>query len=111
MQFLHTILWLRHKPRVGALWVCGGVGLAFLLRYAFVGVIANIPYVTFFPVVLAATLIVGPIAGVIVTLLSTVAAWYFFAPPNWALGSLWPDGPVSVAFYLLTCAILIWIAD
>ncbi len=47
------------------------------------------PFLTFFPAVILTTFFAGLWPGILVAVLSTLAAWYFFVPPE---GSDW-TGP------------------
>jgi PAS domain S-box-containing protein len=64
------------------------VALAALARWAvgeYVG--ARIPFITFYPAIIIATLIGGLWPGIVATILSSLAAWYLFLPPayTWTL--------------------------
>lgn len=61
------------------------------------------PFLTFFPAVILTTFFAGLWPGILVAVLSTLAAWYFFVPPDgFAL-----DGPSALAlgFFILIVAI------
>src|SRR5207249_8591722 len=45
---------------------------------------AQIPFITFYPAIIAATLLGGLGPGIAATILSSVAAWYLFLPPTHA---------------------------
>ena len=64
------------------------VALAVFGRWAvgeYVG--ARVPFITFYPAIIIATLIGGLWLGIIATILSSLAAWYLFLPPlySWTL--------------------------
>ena len=64
------------------------VGLAVLGRWAvgdYVG--AHVPFISFYPAIIAATLLGGLWPGVVAAILSSLAAWYLFLPPlySWTL--------------------------
>jgi two-component system, sensor histidine kinase PdtaS len=50
-------------------------------RFALGGLLASIPFLTFFPAVVASTLLCGWQQGATVLVVSALAAWYFFLPP------------------------------
>ena len=59
----------------------GAFALAFALRFAFGDTLGSVPFITLFPAILVAALIGGLCIGMAVTLLSGLAAIYFFIPP------------------------------
>ncbi|MBI3703943.1 MAG: PAS domain S-box protein [Rhizobiales bacterium] len=60
----------------------GVVAAAILLRWAIGGsVVDGVPFITYYPAIIAATLIGGFWPGVLAIILSTVTAWYLFLPP------------------------------
>jgi PAS domain S-box-containing protein len=61
--------------------------LAIVVRW-FVGehVGARIPFITFYPAIIIATLVGGLWPGIFATMLSTLAAWYLFVPPEFSFG-------------------------
>jgi two-component sensor histidine kinase len=101
-----------HSPAAFAFaLVC--VAAATLLRFAVEFISLNIvPFVTYFPAVLVATLIGGRAAGGFATLLSAVICWYAFISPELAL--FFPvraADVVNVGLFFAACATIIWIAD
>ena len=65
------------------------VALAVLVRWIvgeYLG--ARIPFITFYPAIILATLIGGLWPGIVATVLSALAAWFLFVPPyfSFALG-------------------------
>jgi len=87
--WLERFLQLRQNPFVAYGFAVAMIALAVLVRW-FVGeyVGARIPFVTFYPAIVFATLIGGLWPGILATILSTVAAWLLFVPPyfSFALG-------------------------
>ena len=84
----------RLRPLRRHLWLGYATGLgvfafAFLLRFLAGGILNDVPFITLFPAILIAALLGGLHVGVVVAILSFVAAWYFFIPPR-ALGRLAP---------------------
>jgi PAS domain S-box-containing protein len=58
------------------------VALAVLARWLIDGsVVEGLPFITYFPAIVAATVICGFWPGVLAVVLSTVTAWYLFLPP------------------------------
>ena len=56
--------------------------LAFLIRYSFGNELYNVPFITLFPAILIAALVGGIWVGLLVAILSAVAAWLWFLPPS-----------------------------
>jgi two-component system, sensor histidine kinase PdtaS len=75
--------------------------VGFGLRYALEGRLpSGFPYLTFFPAVILTTFFVGLVPGVVVGVLSGLAAWYFFIAPT---NSFALNGPamLALAFYVV----------
>lgn len=88
------------------------VAVATLLRLS-IDLIAPdaIPYATYFPAILIATLIAGTGAGVAALGLSALAAWYLFVPPRMSLGGWTIEQSVSLGLFFFTAIAVVWIAD
>jgi two-component sensor histidine kinase len=60
----------------------------------------ELPFITYFPALIAAAALGGIEGGAICLLLSTAAAWILFlpggAPPAWAIGSFWISGGLII---------------
>jgi two-component sensor histidine kinase len=89
----------------------GLFSFAFALRFAFGDALGYVPFVTLFPAILVAALIGGLWIGVAVTLLSGVAALFFFVPPYLSFALVWPEGVVTMIFFFLTSAIQLYVID
>jgi PAS domain S-box-containing protein len=58
------------------------VALAILVRWLVVGAVGpSVPFITFYPAIIVATLVGGLGPGILATVLATTAAWYLFIPP------------------------------
>jgi two-component sensor histidine kinase len=88
------------------------VGIATLVRLL-VDVVTPqaVPFATYFPAVLAATLIGGRTAGGLATLLSAVIAWYVFIPPRFVWTVITRPEGISLILFVVACSTIIWIAD
>jgi two-component sensor histidine kinase len=88
------------------------VGLATLLRLL-VDIVTPqaVPFATYFPAVLAATLIGGRAAGAVATLLSAVVTWYAFITPRFDWTIITRPEAVSLILFVFACSTIIWIAD
>ena len=73
---------------------------SFTARLALGDLLASIPFLTFFPAVVATTLLCGWSFGVLVLVLSAMAAWYFFLPPFFSFALQGPETVVSVLSFL-----------
>src|SRR5262249_38208349 len=72
--------------------------LATALRLAIDPYVVGVQFITFFPAVIAATLISGFRAGIFCTVISAAAATFFVLPPHW---SFYIDHPGEVFALLL----------
>ena len=88
------------------------VAVATLLRMA-IDLVAPqaIPYATYFPAILVATLIAGLPAGIFATLLSALAGWFLFVPPRHALLAFTPADLVSLGLFVFASIAIMWAAD
>jgi K+-sensing histidine kinase KdpD len=84
------------------------VGL--VLRLALDPVLDGIKFLTFYPSIAAATLICGPIQGLAVLVLSTLAAWYFFFEPINSFGITDKTIPPLIGFELVGGFIILLVA-
>ena len=76
-----------------------GVALATLTRWAIGAyVLDRIPFTTYYPAIVVATLIGGFWAGVLSVLLSGLAAWFFFMPPAFEFSIDWSGGIALFTF-------------
>lgn len=61
----------------------GFVAAAIVVRWVISGtVVEGVPFITYYPAIIAATLIGGFWPGVLTIILSAVTAWYLFLPPE-----------------------------
>jgi two-component sensor histidine kinase len=82
--------------------------VAFLLRQAFGQQDdPNVPFLTFFPAILLATLFSGVRAGIVIAILSGLAAMYFFIPPYGTITLGWPWGYFVMALFSVVSAVMI----
>jgi two-component sensor histidine kinase len=89
----------------------GLFAFAFALRFAFGDTLGYVPFITLFPAILISALIGGLWIGVGVTLLSGIAALYFFVPPYQSFALLWPQGVLTMVFFFLTSGIQLYVID
>ncbi|MGN6570222.1 MAG: sensor histidine kinase [Pseudolabrys sp.] len=88
------------------------VAAATLLRFA-IDLIAPdaVPFATYFPAVLVASLVGGTAAGLAALVMSAVTAWYAFVPPRFSLAGLSYEHVVSLGLFFLAALAIVWIAD
>ena len=98
--------WLPEEPprRWQAILLGGALaGAATLARAALEAPLGHeLPFITYFPVLILAATMGGWVGGATCLLVSTAAAWLLFlppegAPPGWAIGSFWIAGSLIVA--------------
>ena len=71
---------LRSRPVVALLMALFVFLVAFALRYSFGNELYTVPFITLFPAILISALIGGLWVGVIVAILSAIAAWLWTSP-------------------------------
>lgn len=95
----------RRKPIIAYGLAVAVVALATLLRWALQGVvIEGVPFITYYPAIIIATLVGGIRAGILATILSAMLALYLFLPPVFSLGFT-PQAASSLALFLFMSAI------
>ena len=102
--------WLRSHPWLGYAAGLGIFGFGFLLRYAAGGTLDNVPFITLFPAILVAALIVGLQVGIAVAVLSGIAAWFFFVTPKNSWAITWP-GLLTMILFCITAAIQLFVIN
>lgn len=87
--------WFRKRPLVAYATGIASFAIALAVRFALNDVLpSGFPYLTFFPAVLLTAFFCGTGPGVVVAVLSIVAAWYWFIPP---FGGFSLDGQSAIA--------------
>lgn len=108
MSIIRVLSQLRHHPWHGYAAASAIFLGALLLRKAFgQQEDPNIPFITFFPAILLASLFGGAQAGVVIAVLSGLSAIYFFIPPYYSLELSWPWGYVVMLLFSVTAAVMI----
>jgi hypothetical protein len=82
---------------------------AFLLRFGLGGVMKDVPFITLFPAIVLAALIGGLEVGLVIAALGGLAGWYFFLPPANSFELQWPSGHLSMIFFTVTAAIMLYV--
>ena len=90
-----------------------GIGLflvAFVLRMALLPAEAGFPYLTFYPAIVLAFYLLGIWPGILVLILSTVSAFYFFMPPysTWIMTR---ESAIGVASFVVFGGLIGWIVN
>lgn len=101
----------RRRPLLGAAFAAAAFAVALATRFALDHAFPpGFPFVTFFPAVIVTTFLAGTRAGILCSLLSGIAAWYWFLPPvnSFALDR---SNAVALGFYLFVVAVDILIID
>lgn len=105
--------WARqlHQLQRNPWWVwgslVGGVLIATLIRWAIGGLVHDrIPFTTYYPAILVATLLGGFWRGTLASVLSAVVAWWLFMSPPF--GSAFDQAQlVSLITFVLVCLLLV----
>lgn len=102
--------WLRLNPwSLPALLVALiGLALAIALRMVLASFGLPLYFGTFFPIILATSLIAGVPAGVFTALSAVVIVWWAFMPPVFEFGPLGHDDIDRFELFLLSVSVVIW---
>lgn len=107
-RLLHFVYSIRHLRKLG--WRGDAIaalmaGAALLLRFLVDHMLPpGFPYLTFFPAVVLAAFLFGLRAGVVCAILSGLASWYFFMPPEYSF-VLTGQTAIALAFYVFIVSI------
>ena len=106
-----TRIILADRPAWASLaWSAGGVAAATALRWFIDQGEAGVPFITYFPVVVLAALLLGWRWGALVALVSGAVANRLFRPEP-LLGEFSGRDLMLVGLFALSCAVLIWAAE
>ena len=102
--------WLRLNPwSLPALLVALiGLALAIALRMVLASFGLPLYFGTFFPIILATSLIAGVPAGIFTALSSVVIVWWAFMPPVFEFSPLGRDDIDRFQLFLLAVSVVIW---
>jgi H+/Cl- antiporter ClcA len=67
-------------------------------------------FVTYFPAILAVSLLAGAPAGIFSAALTIPIVWWTFMPPQFEFNPLTPADCNSLVLFLLSSALIIWIS-
>jgi PAS domain S-box-containing protein len=104
-QLLNRFRQLRSKPPAAHCAAIAVVGIATALRWLIdPQVVVGLPFITYYPAIIIATLVGGFWPGILSLVLSAVAAWYFFLSPiySWQLES---HGAFSLLFFIIMSSV------
>lgn len=80
-------------------------------RFALDGLLSDgFPFLTFFPAILLATLFAGRMSGALCTLLSILAAWYWFIEPRNSFGLTF-EGVIALMFFSAIAIVDVLVID
>jgi PAS domain S-box-containing protein len=111
VDLLASVLWLRERKWIG--YACALAGAAFGLweHMALGHDLDSATFITFFPGILLASLVGGPVAGVIAAIVSAGFAMFYLIPPRHDLAVFWPGGWVEVVSFLAVSGTLVALID
>jgi len=69
-----------------------------------------VPFVTFFPAILIATLAGGIAAGIFAMVLSAGVAWWAFIPPRFSWDAVTSTHLVNITLFFMASAAIIWVS-
>lgn len=87
------------------------VAAAFVVRLMLDAVAPDaVPFATFFPAILGATIVGGIAAGIVAMVLSAGTAWWGFVPPRFTWDGFSSTHIVDVGLFVIASSVIIWIA-
>lgn len=102
---------LRRRKRNGLALTLAFFSAALAGRFAMDGVLPNgFPFLTFFPAILLTTLFAGRLWAALCTLLSIVAAWYWFIEPRFSF-DLTFEGVIALMFFAVIAVVDVLVID
>jgi two-component sensor histidine kinase len=94
------------------LFAVGCIAAATLARYALASVIsAVIPFALYYPAILVATLVAGPAAGAVASLLGGIIVWATIALPSFGLTLDTTSRVVTIVVYAISSGVIVWVAE
>jgi two-component sensor histidine kinase len=110
MRVVTTLRKLRREhPWLALAMSLGVLAIALLIRLAMPKLMQGLPFITLLPAILIAALIGGLRVGIVITILGGAAAWYWFLPPFDSFELVWPEGVLSLSFFVITAAIQLYV--
>jgi two-component system, sensor histidine kinase PdtaS len=101
----------RRKPILTYAFAVSIFSVALLVRFAVDQILPpGFPYATFFPAIIITAFLCGTGPGIVVSVLSGVAAWYFFIPPFNSF-ALTTGSSVALAFFVFIVGVDLLIID
>src|SRR5882724_9359967 len=104
-RFLDRFRQLRRKPIAAHAAAVAVVAIATALRWLIdPQLVGGLPFITYYPAIIIATLVAGFWPGVLSLVLSSSAAWYFFLQPfhSWQLES---HAAFSLLFFVVMSSV------
>lgn len=109
MRLVNALRRIRHqRPWLGLSLGLLIFAIALLLRAAMADVMKDVPFITLLPAILIAAMVGGLWVGVVVAILSGLAAWYWFISPINSFALSWPDGVFAMIFFALTAVVQLY---
>lgn len=84
--------------------------VALLLRFVLLPIKLGLGFITFYPTVIVVTYLCGARAGTIITILSSIAGYYFFMPPFFQFDHK-EVGNIAVIIFLLSSYLMIFLIE
>lgn len=103
--FIERALRMRQNPTAAYGVAVAAVAVATLVRWIIGGqVVEGLPFITYYPAIIIATLIGGFWSGILALVLSAATAWYLFLPPLFSV-DLDQREAVSLLLFIFTAGI------
>ena len=114
MALIRGLVNLAKTRRTGVwcwVWAGGFLAAGVVVRLALAGWLDPVPFITFYPAVVTATLLCGWRQGASVMVLSAVAAWFFFVEPRFSFAIVGLGPAFQIAAFLVVAAFLIVLVE
>jgi two-component sensor histidine kinase len=111
MNITRALRALRLHPWHGLVAGLGIFAVALAMRFALDEVLRELPFITLFPAILLAALVGGRRVGILVAVLSGVAAWQWFMPPGGGVYLPTPKGVTVLALFIVSAGIMLYVID
>jgi two-component sensor histidine kinase len=111
MNITRALRALRLHPWHGLAAGLGIFAVALAMRFALDEALRELPFITLFPAILLAALVGGRRVGILVAVLSGVAAWQWFMPPGGGVYLPTPKGVTVLALFIVSASIMLYVID
>ncbi len=88
-----------------------GLGIGTLVREVFALAGANLIFATYYPVILFGSLVLGTPAGITMTIVVPIIAWWAFIPPRYGFSPLNVTDYANFAMFAISASMIVWLSS